>query len=152
MLNRKCVCACVSIYKCLLWASRDCRGGGPCLPEMGNGDGDLWKRNPKRPLYLEWVLLASMLLKAASTGNLNRLKKFLKKGTLLLACPKWESATQENLDSVGFQCVFTLWVAVQDRGYTSGLRPPSLERPACKGGPWLAGVAVSSRRMLAKPC
>lgn len=46
-------------------------GGGPHLSETGSGDGGLWEGNKERTLYLEWVLLASVLLKAASDRNLN---------------------------------------------------------------------------------
>lgn len=46
-------------------------GGGPCLSETGSGDGGVWKGNKKRTLYVEWVLLASVLLTAASDRNLN---------------------------------------------------------------------------------
>ena len=46
-------------------------GGGSHLSETGSGDGGLWEGNKERTLYLEWVLLASVLLKAASDRNLN---------------------------------------------------------------------------------
>lgn len=71
---------------------------------------------------------------------------------MLQAWLELETATQCNLESVSILRISDLFslsdrVAVQERGYTPGLRLPSFERPACKGGPWLARVNLGSRKV-----